>query len=140
MNKKMREMDKDLREAQFEDEMHIQKAASKARFTRARSFSVGCMSCGAVEIMMRGDEAYLWYVMSPDDVINTVHQLASSVGLTAHLTKKSWLGNHATTQLIETHLTPSKDEQKLLGHNNGETLAIEAPKQRRKSKRAAASS
>ena len=139
MSKTIRDLDKKLREAQFKDEVDIQQAASKARLTRARSFSVGCMSCGMVEIMMRGDEGHLWYAMSPEDVINTIHQFASSIGLTASLNKKSFLGNHATSA---PEITTSKraEESKLLEQDHGQVVAIEAPKQRRKSKRTTASS
>jgi hypothetical protein len=139
MSKTIRDLDKKLREAQFKDEVDIQQAASKARLTRARSFSVGCMSCGMVEIMMRGDEAHLWYVMSPEDMINTIHQFASSIGLTASLNKKNFLGNHATPA-PEITIPKRAEESKLLEQDHGQVMATETPKQRRKSKRATASS
>jgi hypothetical protein len=134
------------------DEMAVSSSAD--RVNRARSVTVGTAMNGVVEIMMRTDGRYVWAILSPSEVIELAHQLAASVGCHALFQPRndfaSWRQwNHETFQTKNyfpplekggpVH-TPQLPEGGVQGENNDEAVAVEAPKQRRKSKRAAGAS
>lgn len=131
------------------DEMAVSSSAD--RVNRARSVTVGTAMNGVVEIMMRTDGRYVWAILSPSEVIELAHQLAASVGCHALFQPRndfaSWRQwNHETFQTQNyfpplekggpVH-TPQLPESDVQGGNNGEAVAVEAPKQQRKSKRTA---
>ena len=133
---------------------------------RARSITVGTVGGGTAEIGMRcNDGRFVWYIMQPVEVIELIHQLAANVGCHINLTPRrdfsSWrdwrvseeerlhLNGHAPFpndmaphNQVGASLPPPAQQPGLnfTEEPNGETMAVEAPKQRRKSKRAAASS
>lgn len=124
--------------------------SSADRFNRARSVTVGTAMNGVVEILMRTDERYVWAVLSPPEVIELVHQLAASVGCHTLLQPRndfaSWRKWNSETFQAQDYFpphetgAPSYTPQLSQGETDGEAVAVEAPKQRKKSKRTAASS
>jgi hypothetical protein len=154
--------EKSMRELQ--DRMALENR--EGDFNRARSITVGTTFGGTTEIGMRcNDGRFVWSVMQPVEVIELIHQLSANVGCHMQLVPRkdfaSWrdwrvseeerlhLNGHppfpndmAPHNQVGASLPPPVQQPglNLTEEPNGETMAVEAPKQRRKSKRAAASS
>ena len=133
---------------------------------RARSVTVGTAFGGTTELTMRrGDGSFTFAILQPVEAIELIHQLAANVGCHLQLVPRkdfaSWrdwrvseeerlhLNGHppfpndmAPHNQVGTSLPPPEQQSGLnfTEEPNGETMAVEAPKQRRKSKRATASS
>jgi len=130
------------------DEMAVSSSAD--RVNRARSVTVGTAMNGVVEIMMRTDERHIWAILSPSEVIELAHQLAASVGCHALFQPRndfaSWRQWNEETFQTQNYFPPLgkggpiQTPQLSQGENNDETMAIEAPKQRRRAKRASKTS
>ncbi len=73
-------MDKtiDAKMRELEERMSI--ASREGDLNRARSVTVGTAFGGATEVMMRGNNTYLWAVMQPVEVVELINQLAANVG------------------------------------------------------------
>lgn len=145
MSKKaIREMDR------HNDEMSVM--ASADRFNRARSITVGTAMNGAIEMMMRADGKHIWATLSPVEVVELIHQMAAGIGCHIHMQPRndfaSWRnwrhadgpnGNGFPPFNVGFPELPQQEEKlSIETEPNGKTLAIEAPKQRRRAKRAAA--
>ena len=48
--------------------------------SRARSITVGTCFGGTTEIMMRGNNTYMWTPMQPVEVVELINQLAANIG------------------------------------------------------------
>jgi hypothetical protein len=133
---------------------------------RARSVTVGTAFGGTTELTMRrGDGSFTFAILQPVEAIELIHQLAANVGCHLQLVPRkdfaSWrdwrvseeerlhLNGHppfpndmAPHNQVGASLPPPAQQPGLnfTEEPNGETMAVEVPKQRRKSKRAAASS
>ena len=133
---------------------------------RARSVTVGTAFGGTTELIMRRtDGLFTFAIMQPVEVIEIIHQLAANVGCHLQLVPRkdfaSWrdwrvseeerlhLNGHppfpndmAPHNQVGASLPPPAQQPGLnfTEEPNGETMAVEVPKQRRKSKRATASS
>jgi hypothetical protein len=58
----------------------------KSNKTRGRSINVGNAFGGVSEVSIRGDDdSRLWVLLQPTEVIELIHQLASSVGCHIHV-------------------------------------------------------
>lgn len=55
---------------------------------RARSITVGTCFGGVTEIMMRGNNSYLWTPMQPVEVVELINQLAANIGCHVNLQPK----------------------------------------------------
>ena len=133
---------------------------------RARSVTVGTAFGGTTELTMRrGDGSFTFAILQPVEAIELIHQLAANVGCHLQLVPRkdfaSWrdwrvsederlhLNGHppfpndmAPHNQVGASLPPPEQQPglNLTEEPNGETMAVEVPKQRRKSKRATASS
>ena len=133
---------------------------------RARSVTVGTAFGGTTELTMRrGDGSFTFAILQPVEAIELIHQLAANVGCHLQLVPRkdfaSWrdwrvseeerlhLNGHppfpndmAPHMLVGANLPPPAQQPGLnfTEEPNGETMAVEAPKQRKKSKRAAGAS
>jgi hypothetical protein len=135
--------------------------------SRARSVTVGTAFGGTLEIGMRRlDGVHVFALLQPVEAIELVHQIAAAVG--CHIALKpredfsSWRqwnesgvnsavgwapmvensdeAGRIASQLPEPDAQPGVAASLSEDGENGETMATEAPKQRRKSERTAASS
>jgi hypothetical protein len=132
---------------------------------RARSVTVGTAFGGTTELIMRRtDGLFTFAIMQPVEVIEIIHQLAANVGCHLQLVPRkdfaSWrdwrvseeerlhLNGHppfpndmAPHNQVGASLPPPEQQPglNLTEEPNGETMAVEVPKQRRKAKRATAS-
>lgn len=143
-NKAIKEIDK------HNDELSIQ--ASADRMNRARSVTVGTAFNGVTEVVLRGDGKYLFAILQPTEVVELIHQLAANVGCHLQLAPRrdfaSWRQWKTTEEELAFYrgigsapnLNGAFMQERIEGDENGEPLAIEAPKQRRRAKRAAAAS
>lgn len=68
-------------------EQKLQKIGSKMEadsregdLSRARSITVGTCFGGITEIMMRGNNSYMWSPMQPVEVVELINQLAANIG------------------------------------------------------------
>ena len=130
---------------------------------RARSVTVGTAFGGTTELIMRrGDGSFTFAILQPVEAIELIHQLAANVGCHLQLVPRkdfaSWrdwrvseeerlhLNGHppfpndmAPHNQVGASLPPPAQQPGLnfTEEPNGETMAVEVPKQRRKSKRAA---
>lgn len=66
-------------------EQEMQQKNRLGDLNRARSISVGTTGGGTTELMMRGNDSYMWYVMQPVEVIELIHQLSANVGCHIHI-------------------------------------------------------
>ena len=136
----------------------------KSNLSRARSVTVGTAFGGVTEISMRGDGGdFLWCVMQPVEVTELIHQLAGNIGCHIHIQPRkdfaSWrdwkvtdedkllLNGHpphpndmALSMQVGLNLPPPEEQSgmnKKIARNDDESLAIEKPVNKRKSKRTA---
>lgn len=61
-------------------EKYMSLCSSKERINRARSFTIGSAFGNITEIMMRGDDKYLWVTFNQNEIVEIIHQLASNIG------------------------------------------------------------
>jgi hypothetical protein len=135
----------------------------KEATNRARAVTIGTAFGGTCEISMRRtDGTHTFAILQPVEVIELIHQLAANVGCHINLAPRrdfgSWrdwrvseeersrLSGHppfandmAPHMLVGANL-PHPEQQPgmpMREDSGGETVAVEAPKQQRKSKRAA---
>jgi hypothetical protein len=132
---------------------------------RARSVTVGTAFGGTTELIMRRtDGLFTFAIMQPVETIELIHQLAANVGCHLQLVPRKDFASWRDWRVSEEerlHLNghppfpndmaphnqvgaslPTPEQQPGLNFTeepNGETMAVEAPKQRRKAKRATAS-
>jgi hypothetical protein len=132
---------------------------------RARSVTVGTAFGGTTELIMRrGDGSFTFAIMQPVEAIELIHQLAANVGCHLQLVPRKDFASWRDWRVSEEerlHLNghppfpndmaphnqvgaslPFPEQQpglNLTEESNGETMAVEAPKQRRRAKRTAAS-
>lgn len=136
----------------------------ESNFNRARSVTVGTAFGGVSEICMRSSNGeFIYALLQPVEVIEIIHQLAASVGCHIQLAPRrdfsSWRewklvenaqgGNHPPhpddlAPYAQVGITASEPDAQAglleeVNQSYGETLAVEAPKQRRRTKRSAAS-
>jgi hypothetical protein len=132
---------------------------------RARSVTVGTAFGGTTELIVRRtDGIFTFAIMQPVEVIELIHQLAANVGCHIQLAPRrdfsSWRDWHVSEE-ERLHLRghppfpndmaphnqvgaslPPPEQQPGLNFTeepNGETMAVEVPKQRRRAKRTTAS-
>ena len=63
---------------EFNDRMTID--TREGDLCRARSITVGTCFGGTTEIMMRGNNSYMWTPMQPVEVVELINQLAANIG------------------------------------------------------------
>jgi hypothetical protein len=140
----------------------------KSSLTRARSITVGTAFGGVTEVSMRGDGGdFLWCLLQPVEVTELIHQLASNIGCHIVIQPRrdfaSWrdwkvsdeerlrlngwapfpndmaehlkVGNNMPVPDLQPGLSVKKDIEIEISN---ESLAIEKPVNKRKSKRAPA--
>lgn len=144
----------------------LKKQAFAEAQNRARSVTVGTAFGGTTELTMRrGDGSFTFALLQPVETIELIHQLAANVGCHIHIAPRrdfsSWrdwrvseeerlhLNGHppfpndmAPHNQVGASLPPPEQQPGLnfTEEPNGETMAVEVPKQRKKSKRAAGAS
>lgn len=99
-------MNKRQRKKVFEDMEHEMSVQNRqGDFSRARSVTVGTCSGGVTEIMMRGNNSFMWMVLQPVEVIELIHQLAANVGCHIHMQPRndfaSWRNWNYTKEELE---------------------------------------
>lgn len=130
---------------------------------RARSITVGTCFGGTTEIMMRGNNGYMWTPLQPVEVIELIHQLAANVGCLINLTPRNdfsswrkWRDAENATPKVEHapfpndlgehqhrgQRLPSPEEQpgiqpNLMARSKENVVATEKLKNRRSAKRTA---
>ena len=66
---------------QWDDlEKRLQLENRENEFNRARSVTVGTAFGGTVEVMMRGNNGFLWTPLQPVEVVELINQLAAGIG------------------------------------------------------------
>lgn len=73
-------MDKTIAKQLREIEETLAKDTRAGDISRARSVTVGTCFGGTTEIMMRGNNGYLWTPMQPVEVVELINQLAANIG------------------------------------------------------------
>ena len=63
---------------EIDDQMSVDNR--KGDLSRARSITVGTCFGGTTEIMMRGNNTYMWTPMQPVEVVELINQLAANIG------------------------------------------------------------
>lgn len=140
--------------------------SSADRLNRARSFTVGTAFNGITEVMLRGDGKYLWAILQPVEVVETILQLAANIGCHVQMIPRddfaSWrkwndskeqnlksVGQRSINRPPHSDGPPCAAEisnsdyvaaQLIEKSNHYETVATEKPSKRRRVKRAAAAS
>ena len=66
-----------IREAQEQNELNSQLSINH----RARSLTVGQCGGGMIEVMLRGDVNFLWYVVHPTEAVELIGQIAAAAGV-----------------------------------------------------------
>lgn len=74
-------MSKELEKRMRELEERMAMDNREGDLSRARSVTVGTAFGGTSEIMMRGNNGYMWCVLQPVEVVELINQLAANVGL-----------------------------------------------------------
>lgn len=99
-------MNKRERKKVFEDmdyEMSVQ--SRQGDFSRARSITAGTCTGGVTEIVMRGNNSFMWMILQPVEVIELIHQLAANVGCHIHMQPRndfaSWRNWNYTKEELE---------------------------------------
>lgn len=72
-----KELEKKMRE--LEERMSIENRTGD--LCRARSITVGTSFGGTSEVMMRGNNGYMWCILQPVEVVELINQLAANVGV-----------------------------------------------------------
>jgi hypothetical protein len=83
MESAMKTLERKKRLREIESEMTV--SNRQGDLSRARSITVGTCNGGVTEIMMRGNNQYMWMIMHPVEVIELIHQLAANVGCHIHI-------------------------------------------------------
>lgn len=73
MKKELQQKMRDLEERMMAD-------TREGDLSRARSITVGTCFGGTTEIMMRGNNGYMWTPMQPVEVVELINQLAANIG------------------------------------------------------------
>lgn len=77
---------------------------------RARSITVGTCFGGTTEVMMRGNNGYLWTPMQPVEVVELINQLAANIGCHIALKPKKDFASWREWRVTE------EEKQHLNGH------------------------
>ena len=76
-----------LKLKQLEEKMSVDNR--EGDLSRARSLTVGTCFGGTTEIMMRGNNGYMWTPLQPVEVVELINQLAANVGCHVALKPKN---------------------------------------------------
>ena len=96
LRKKLKEISDqcDLEQMIHERENHLH--IIKQGASRARSVTVGTAFGGTTEVGMRADNATLWAILQPTEVLELIHQLAGNIGCHINIQPRkdfgSWRG------------------------------------------------
>lgn len=61
-------------------ETRLQLENRESEFNRARSVTVGTAFGGTVEVMMRGNNSFMWATLQPVEVVELINQMAAGIG------------------------------------------------------------
>ena len=88
---------------ELENDMSVQNRQGDLR--RARSITAGIYPGGVTEVMMRGNNDYMWMILQPVEVVEFIHQLAANIGCHIHIQPRkdfaSWRNWNYTTEELE---------------------------------------
>lgn len=117
-----------------------------ASLNRARSINIGTCFNGAVEVSMRGsDGVFLWAPVQQFEVVELIHQMASSIGCHIHIQPRddfsSWREWRQAPVESGKNVDPQSNLQSVLplrSELNEQTVATQKTVGRKRAKRAAA--
>lgn len=88
---------------ELENDMSVQSRQGDLR--RARSITAGIVPGGVTEVMMRGNNDYMWMILQPVEVVEFIHQLAANIGCHIHIQPRrdfaSWRDWNYTQEELE---------------------------------------